>query len=301
MSRWNFAEAVYLLGGGDIADNPALIHDRDVVSYKELKRRACGIAAYLQQQSLPAGAHVGHYMRNSNAYMETLVGAGLAGLSHLNVNYRYQDEELLDLCNGLEIRVLVFDAEFADRVERIKGQLKHTSVLIQAGGEGPTILQSLYDWPQENFKRSTSSDDLVVIATGGTTGLPKGVQWRHEDIWRKQNVSTGVAMTPLGLEVQPPTIEEHVANVARLAPSGAFLTLSPLMHGAGLLVAMMLLVQGTAVATIGGVRYDPEKTLEAIKHWKMTSMVLVGDAFALPLVELLDSAQMKGLSTLYRC
>lgn len=295
MSCWNIAEAVYLLGESETADNPALIHDREVISYRELRRRACGIAAYLLEQGLPHGAHVGHYMRNSNAYMESFVGSGLAGLSHLNVNYRYQDEELLDLCNGLDIQVLIFDAEFADRVQRIKDQFKYPCLLIQVGGDAPTTLESLYDWPQGNFKRRTSSDDLMLVATGGTTGLPKGVQWRHEDIWRKQNVSTGVAMAPLGLEAQPDTIEEHVANVAKLPPSGAFLTLSPLMHGAGLLMAILLLVQGTAIATIGGERFDPDATLEGIKYWKMSSMVLVGDAFALPLVDALDKRPDEGL------
>lgn len=124
-------------------------------------------------------------------------------MSHLNVNFRYQDDELLDLCNGLDIRVLVYDAEFSERVGRIRDRLKHPCLLVQVGGDAPVTIADLYDWPTGGFARHTSSDDLVVIATGGTTGQPKGVLWRHEDIWRKQNISTGVAMTPLGLTVHP--------------------------------------------------------------------------------------------------
>ena len=94
MSCWNFAEAIYQFADSPMADRPALIHEDRVISYVQLRDRACGIASWMQQLALPAGAHVGHYLRNSNAYMETFVGTSLAGLGHVNVNYRYQEEEL---------------------------------------------------------------------------------------------------------------------------------------------------------------------------------------------------------------
>lgn len=296
MNCWNFAEAAYQLGEGDTADRPALIHDGESINYRELRRRAVGIASFLQAQGCKPGAHVGHYMRNSNAYLETLIGAGLAGLSHVNVNYRYQEKELLELCNGLDIEVLVYDAAFADRVERIRSQLSGTCCFIQVGpGESEQSLEALYDWPAENFQRTTSSDDLLLIATGGTTGLPKGVQWRHEDLWRKQNVSTWVAMEPLGLTQHPVDMAEHVRNVASLPQAAPFLTLSPLMHGAGLLMAVMLLSQGVPIVTLAGERFDPGHTLETIKELGIASLVLVGDVFALPLIEVLDQRADEGL------
>ncbi|MCB1732444.1 MAG: AMP-binding protein, partial [Halieaceae bacterium] len=119
MSCWNFAETIYRLGAGRTAGRPALLHDELVISYGELRRRATGIASYLQSLDLPAGSHIGHYLRNSNAYMETYAGAGLAGHAHVNVNYRYRDDELIGLANGLDIRVLVYDTEFAERVAAI--------------------------------------------------------------------------------------------------------------------------------------------------------------------------------------
>ncbi|MEP4147535.1 MAG: AMP-binding protein [Halioglobus sp.] len=296
MSSWNFAEAVYRLGEGACADRPALIHDGQSISYRELRRRTVGIASYLQQQALPSGAHVGHYMRNSNAYMESFIGAGLAGLSHVNVNYRYQDEELLDLCNGLDLQVLIYDEAFADRVERVRPGLEKTVCLIQVGGSGSDAeLSALYDYSDAGFQPITSSDDLVVIATGGTTGLPKGVQWRHEDIWRKQNVSTGVGMAALGLTDHPASLEEHVANVERLPQAAPFLCLSPLMHGAGFLMAIMLVAQGVPVATLAGERFDAAAAVQTIKDLGVGSMVLVGDAFTLPLLEVLDARPDEGL------
>lgn len=295
-SSWNFAEAVYRLGEGACAERPALIHDGQAISYRELRRRTTGIASYLQKQSLPAGAHVGHYLRNSNAYMEAFIGSGLAGLSHVNVNYRYQDQELLDLCNGLDLQVLVYDESFTDRVERIRPKLEKTVCLIRVGGQGSDVeLSTLYDHGAADFQPATRSDDLVVIATGGTTGLPKGVQWRHEDIWRKQNVSTGVGMMALGLTEHPDNLEEHVANVESLPQAAPFLCLSPLMHGAGFLMAIMLVAQGVPVATLAGERFDAEAAVQTIKDLGVGSMVLVGDAFTLPLLEALDARPGEGL------
>ena len=116
MSGWNIGEALYRFGDSPVADQPALIHGDLVISFRELRRRACGIASYLKSLDLPAGAHVGHYLRNSNAYMEVFTATALAGMAHVNVNYRYLDEELIGLCNSLDTRLLVYDAEFDDRV-----------------------------------------------------------------------------------------------------------------------------------------------------------------------------------------
>ncbi|MFK7974842.1 MAG: AMP-binding protein [Halioglobus sp.] len=295
MSGWNLADAVYQLAEGPRADSPALIHDEQVVTYAELRRRACGIGAWLIAQGLPSGAHIGHYMRNSNAYMEVFEGAAMAGMSHLNINYRYRDDELVDLCNGLDVRVLVYDLEFAPLVEQIRKRLPAECLLVQVGGDAELTIEALYDHPQEGFVPRTAGDDLFLIATGGTTGLPKGVQWRHEDIWRKQGVSMGVAMSPLKLEKHPLDMAEHIANVERLPISGPILILSPLMHGTGLLMAIMLVAQGTPVGTLGGAKFDANRTLDFIKQHKAASLVIVGDAFAIPLLEALDARESESL------
>jgi fatty-acyl-CoA synthase len=302
MSCWNFTEAIYQLAESEWGNKPALIHAGESISYRELARRADGLASYLAEQALPAGSHVGHYLRNSNAYMETFVGAGLAGHSHVNVNFRYTGEELIDLCNGLDIRVLVYDAEFGDVVASIHPQLTETKVFIEVdqaavlgGGNDNSVqefavsLSSLQARDVGSFQRSTSSDDLILIATGGTTGLPKGTQWRHEDMWRKTQVAhSSMLKMVLGVEEHPATIEEHVANVNRLPAGMPFLSLSPLMHGAGMIMALVNLGQGNALATLPGAKFDPDATLDAIKRHGVGGLVLVGDAFALPLIEVLD-------------
>ena len=300
MSCWNFAEAIYQLGESGWGEKPALIHGDHVISYRELVRRARGIADYLDGLGLPAGSHVGHYLRNSNAYMETFTGAALAGHSHVNVNYRYTDEELTDLCNGLDIRVLVYDSEFAELVAKIRPKLTETRAFIEVDGAAvfgdgarqndfAVALSELQNRDPADFQRKTSSDDLILIATGGTTGLPKGTQWRHEDMFRKTQTGNGnLLKVVLGIEDHPATMEEHVANVNRLPFAGSLLSLSPLMHGAGMIMALMMMGQGNAVATLPGTRFDPDLTLDAIKQHGITSLVLVGDAFALPLTAALE-------------
>lgn len=293
MSCWNIAEAVHQLAASEMAEHPALLHGEDVISFKELDRRAGAIASYLLSLELPAGSHVGHYMRNSNAYMETFIGAGLAGHSHVNVNYRYRDEELISLCNSLDIRVLVYDKEFADCVASIREQLHKTVAFIEVG-EQPCCtfaqsLNALYEHDDGQFEPLTGAGtDLIVIATGGTTGLPKGTQWRHEDLWRKMNICTRYRLAPLQLTGEPETMAEHIANVVSLPPAAPFLTLSPLMHGAGLMMALLMIAQGTPVMTLPGASFDPDQTLSALKDHGVSSMVLVGDAFAAPLLEVLE-------------
>ena len=241
-------------------------------------------------------------MRNSNAYMETFTATGLLGHGHVGINYRYRDEELKDLCNSLDIRVLVYDEEFADHVAAIRPLLTETVGFVEVpqavvdGGAaaGRPVndfaagLTDLYDHDAAGFQRRTSGDDLILMTTGGTTGLPKGTQWRHEDLWFKMKTSQGGGLEALELDSHPATLDEHVANVQRIAPQPGFMLLSPLMHGAALLMSMVTIARGAAVITTAGRRFDAESTLEAIKRHRAGGLVLVGDAFAIPMIEVLE-------------
>ena len=297
---WNFSEAVHQIANSEMGNRPALIHDDDVISYAELNRRATGLAAWLRAQGIDQGAHVGHYMRNSNAYLETFVGAGLAGMSHVNVNFRYLDEELRDLCNGLDIQVLVYDTEFAETVARIRPELTATTHFVEVCSGAPAndfaaTLPETYDADTGSFERHTAEDDLVLIATGGTTGLPKGTQWRQRDMWRKIDVSRGGALMALGIEKHPDSMDEHIANVAKLPASPPVLPLCPLMHGTGMLISILALAQGSPVLTMSDRRFDADRALDTIARHQAGSVVIVGDAFGIPMLEALDRRQEENL------
>jgi 3-oxocholest-4-en-26-oate---CoA ligase len=297
MPNWNIAETVFQLGEGATRHWPALIHGDLTLSFAELRQRSSGLASFLQSLELPRGSHVGHYMRNSTAYMETFIGSGLAGMAHVNVNYRYRDDELFDLCEGLDLRVLVYDAEFADRVSAIRGRLSKPVVFIEVGGnkrDDVVQLEDLYGHAPADFSTDTSADDLILIATGGTTGLPKGVQWRNEDMCGKLRIGSRYHLEAICPDL-PASVEDNVKNIASLPQSAPFLSLSPLMHGAGLLMALLMLGQGTAVVTLPGVKFSADEALDCIKRDAVASMVLVGDAFGTPLVEALDRRPDEGL------
>jgi fatty-acyl-CoA synthase len=286
-----------------MADRMALNHDGVNISFGELRRRCRGIGAWLQQQALGEHVHVGHYLRNSNAYLETFLGSGLVGHAHVNVNYRYKDDELVSLCNTLDIVVLVYDAEFAGHVQRIRPRLAGTSVFIEVC-DGPkrndfaVSLQDLYGFPDDDLVKDTAGDNLLLIATGGTTGLPKGTQWRQTDVWHKLSTWATGTMEQAALEAPPATLDEYLEALHPLEPYPPVFPLCPLMHGTGLLAAISALAQGTAVVTTANPHFDPDECLDIIARCKVGRIVIVGDAFAMPLLDAQDRRRDGALGSL---
>ena len=179
MSCWNFGEAVWRIADSPIADRTALIHGNTEVSFAELRRRSAGIASWLRSLGLPEGAHVGHYLRNSNAYMELVTACGLIDYGHVNVNYRYRDQELVDLCNGLDIRVLAYDEEFADRVGAIRSRLGETVAFVEVPArvrEGREDSAEIYSLVAETAFRDNDVKSAVVsdrpVQEGSPTACP---------------------------------------------------------------------------------------------------------------------------------
>ncbi|MEQ8263883.1 AMP-binding protein [Pseudohaliea sp.] len=290
---WNFCSAMEELSRSRIADRPALIHDDSAISYRVLGERIRAIGAWLQAMNVAPGSHVGHYMRNSNAYLEVFAGSGLVGCTHVNVNYRYRDEELGYLAEKLDITIWFYEREFAGQVEKLRSQLGAHALFIEIGEGDPVNsfaypLCALYEFSGRQIEITASSDDVVIIATGGTTGLPKGTQWRQSDLWWKQDVCRTASLYPLKLKDNPASLAEHIENVCRVPQTGPIMPLCPLMHGTGLLVALLYLAQGTPIATLTQPRFDADRTLDAIQRLGVTGVVIVGDAFALPLLEAQD-------------
>src|SRR5512143_1006805 len=135
--------------------------------------------------------HLGIYLHNCNEYLESMVGAFKARVAPFNVNYRYVDDELIYLLNDADARALVYHARFAPNVARIRGELPNLDVLLQvADDSGHALLPGAVDYEAALAQASParpalawSPDDLYILYTGGTTGMPKGVLWRQEDIF----------------------------------------------------------------------------------------------------------------------
>jgi fatty-acyl-CoA synthase len=233
--------------------------------------------------------HLGLYLHNCNEYLEGMVGAYKARVAPFNVNYRYVDDELIYLLNDADARALIYHARFAPNVARIRGELPNLDVLIQvADDSGHALLPGAVDYEAALAQSSPerpdlawSPDDLYILYTGGTTGMPKGVLWRQEDIFFGALGGTP-AMGPKFTSVEA-VVEAAKQGTLRACPA------PPLMHGAAHWMAFMTMHQGgTVVIQSHPERLDPDDIWSTIEREKVRFLVIVGDAFGRPLIDQLD-------------
>ncbi len=300
---WNFSELLHGIAQTPLAEHTALIHGPLELSYRELNQRCSAIGQNLQCLGLEHGAHIGHMLRNSNVYLETFLGAGMAGMRHVNINYRYQTAELLALCDSLDVRALVYEAEFADHIASMHAMAHCKIIFIEVTDKEPVNdfalpFNKLYDINNASDSKqvlNTSSDDIIILATGGTTGLPKGVQWRQEDLWRNMDISMGLGMAQLNLESHPDSMQAHIENLQKIPVYPRFMPLCPQMHAAGLALSLVMLAQGGTVITVPGQHFDANIALDTLVKHKVALLALIGDAFARPLLDALDVREDKGV------
>lgn len=223
---------------------------------------------------------------NSNEYLEGMLGAYKARCAPFNVNYRYVADELLYLLNDSGAKAIVYHAEFAPRLAEIRDQLPNLKVFIQvADDSGNEMLPGAIDYEAalagaspERPELIWSPDDLYILYTGGTTGMPKGVLWRQQDIFMG-------AMLPPAMRGNPPQTPDEVVLAAK---SGGLsvLPVPPFMHGAAHWVAFAAWFSGSPVIIQRNVRtLDPDDVWTTIQDHRAQVLLLVGDAFARPLLD----------------
>ncbi len=208
----------------------------------------------------------------------------------MNVNYRYVDHELVYLLDNSDAAVVVYAAEFAHHVAAIRGQLPGVRQWIEVPDGHPGLDEALdYDRLVAHgngtpLDLTRSPDDMLFLYTGGTTGMPKGVMWRHQDLW----CVTGAGGNPrIGVEPSP-DLESYVSRL-QAEPRPVNLPLPPIMHGTGLLAVVGAMTHGGTAVTLTGRSFEAEAALDAIGQHAVTSMTIVGDAFARPMVQALDA------------
>lgn len=288
---WNLGDVLEGVESALPPDAPALVHDDEVVSWGELARRSRSLAAAFAARGVAPGDKVAFYMRNAPAYMETLAACFKGGYVHVNVNYRYLDDELLYIVDDSDAAVVVFACDFDERVERIRARAGKVKLWVRTGDGAPPAFAESFDAlaserPDAALDVERSADDLLFIYTGGTTGMPKGVMWRHGDLWGALGFG---ANARANRGARPATPAEHVANVKAHGLGPRQYTACPLMHGTGLLTAIGNFTGGGVTLTTGGDRFDPIAALDFVDRARAESIVIVGDAFARPLVDALDA------------
>jgi fatty-acyl-CoA synthase len=237
--------------------------------------------------------HVALYLYNGNEYLEGMLGAYKARTAPFNVNYRYVEEELLYLLDNADARAVIYHASFAPTLAHIRDRLPKLTLWLQVVDEsGEPLLPGALDYESAlaaaspEPPRDLSPEDLYVLYTGGTTGMPKGVLWRQEDIYR-------AALSGL----QAKSSVEEIVERAKDAPLRA-LPAPPFMHGAAHWASFSFWnAGGTVVVQSETRRLDPHDIWSTVERERVNVMTIVGDAFGRPLLDQL-AARSYDLSSL---
>ena len=287
---WNFGDIFDAVAEAVAPGSPALVHGERVIGWDELARRSNNVAANLRARGARPDDKVALYLRNRPEYVETTLACMKARLVHVNVNFRYGPEEVRYIIDNADAKFVVFAAEFAELLAGVRGRLPQVRGWFQLADGTP---RASFAEPYENLAESgagapldvgRSPDDLLFLYTGGTTGMPKGVMWRAEDLWG----AIGGGGSPL-------TGEPPVASLAelrdRIAARGAglrHLPACPLMHGTGLFTSLITLTGGGALVTLESAAFDADELWRAVGRHRVNTIAIVGDAFAKPMLRALD-------------
>jgi acyl-CoA synthetase (AMP-forming)/AMP-acid ligase II len=272
-----------------VPEREILVCGPDRLTYAQLDARANRLAHYFLSLGLQRGDFIGIYGFNNARWVEAMLAAYKIRAVPINVNYRYVEEELLYLFDNADLVALVHDAQFTPRIANVRSRLpklRHCIAIADGSGTDESLIGSVaYEdavalgSPARDFA-PRSGDDLYVLYTGGTTGKPKGVMWRHHDV-----------IFTLGGGIDPATKEpaqrpEDLTNKI----SDYYLTmapLAPLMHGAAQWSVLGPLFVGTKVALWSG-SFEPHAVWRMVERERVNTLSLTGDAMARPLIEALD-------------
>ncbi|MFZ8998916.1 MAG: acyl-CoA synthetase [Ilumatobacteraceae bacterium] len=286
--NWNFAD-LWEMVADDLPDAPATIHGDVHRTWAEFDRRADGIAKTLLDAGLERQQAVAQYLYNCPEYMESMFAAFKAALVPVNTNYRYTADELLYLWDNADAGAVVFHGTFVDTIESIREQL--TKVRVWLWVDDAT--NGCPDWatPYEAAAVSATErvhpdwgrtgDDLNMLYTGGTTGMPKGVMWRQDDLAVVLTATLGNPLPDAG------TVDDRRGVLT--APGRRFIPACPQMHGTGNFPGLAALTDGGCIVTLTGRNFEAAELLDTIERERVNVISMVGDAFGKPILRALDA------------
>ncbi|EIV71515.1 long-chain-fatty-acid--CoA ligase FadD19 [Mycobacteroides abscessus subsp. bolletii 2B-1231] len=283
-------------------DRVAIISGDRKLTYAELEEQSNRLGHYLQSQGVGPGDKVGLYCRNGIEIVVALTAIVKIRAISVNVNYRYVEAELHYLFENSDMAALVHERRYSDKVANVLPSTPNvkTAIVVEDGADGSfdsyggvPFADALAQGSPERDFGERSPDDIFLIYTGGTTGFPKGVMWRHEDIYRSLfggiNYVTG----------------EYIEGEWDLAKQGAEAApfigfpIPPMIHGATQAATFMALFQGRT--TVLAPEFNPEEVWELIEKHKINMLFFAGDAIARPLIDALDTetGRARDLSSLW--
>ena len=278
-----------------VPDHEALVFAGRRLTFAEEDARATRLAHALAARGVGPGDHIACYLYNSIEYLEVMLAAFKLRAVPINVNYRYVEDELRYLFDDADIRAVVFHREFEPKLAAIHESLprvrtylavEHGTQPVAAGTGEPLLAVEDYEAAlasghAERDFGPRSADDLYILYTGGTTGMPKGVMWRHEDVFFGALGGAGGGGQPI---TSPDQVAERcLESRTRCVPA------CPFMHGTAHWMAFSTLFTGGTVVIPAEHHFDALKLWELVGREHANFMVIVGDAFARPMLDALDT------------
>jgi 3-oxocholest-4-en-26-oate---CoA ligase len=283
-----------------IPDLPAVTHGTTTRSWADYEERAARVAAALDAAGLGPDSKVALFMYNCNEFMESQFGVFKMRGVPINVNYRYLDDELWYLLDNSDSEAIIFHSSLGDRVARVADRLPKLKLLVEVddGGAGQVPNARAYDdviatnEPMDRIVRS--EDDLYMLYTGGTTGMPKGVMYDMGGLTRGF-VMLGLPMLGLAAPDDADAIGEMIAGASQNGSTLVSIPAAPLMHGTGCWLGWFIPhLAGGHVVTLESRSLDPHELLETVERHRVTSLTIVGDSFAKPIIRALDEGKPDG-------
>ena len=294
---WNLAD-IFEAAAEAGPDRPAQVCGERTLTWADFDRRADALGRDLLERGLTHQGKVAAYLHNGPEYLETYFAAFKAAGAPVNVNYRYGPTELTYLLDNADAEAVVFHARFTPTLEQIREKLDRVRVWyvvpddsgvaapdwavpyedVVAAGTSATGARAVGPWGR-------SGDDLLLLYTGGTTGMPKGVMWRQDDLVRVLG-GGGNPLVGMGPAADLDELRGRL-ETGDLATVG--LPACPLMHGTGQFSAFIAMILGGCIVTLPDARFDPAGLWAVVERHGVNTISIVGDAFARPMLAALDA------------